>query len=151
VRLARGEMNLDEPERIGQDGYMSRQAASSNLPAGLAEFGAQRPERIALQLSIEVCGFDRCGRFFTERSETCDVSDGGCKFYLRTEVEREAVVALRVIELYHQRGNGAAPVLFQVTHIERGSSGWTLGALKLRAEDSWPMRSLHGHSGAAVG
>ena len=144
-------MNLDEPEGMGQDGYMSQQAASSNLPAGLAEFGAQRPERIALQLSIEVCGFDRCGRFFTERSETCDVSDGGCKFYLRTEVEREAVVALRVIERYHQRGNGAAPVLFQVAHMERGASGWTLGALKVRAEDSWPMGSLHGHSGAAVG
>jgi hypothetical protein len=144
-------MNLDEPEGMGQDGYMSRQAASSNLPAGLAEFGAQRPERIALQLSIEVCGFDRCGRFFTEHSETCDVSDGGCKFYLRTEVEREAVVALRVIERYHQRGNGAAPVLFQVAYMERGASGWTLGALKLRAEDSWPMGSLHGHGGAAVG
>ena len=122
---------------------MSRQAVSSDLSTALAEFGSQRPERFALQLSIEVCGFDRCGRFFTERSETCDISDGGCKFYLRTELDREAVVALRVIERYDQRGNGAAPVLFQVANMERGSNGWTLGALKLRAEDSWPMRRLH--------
>jgi hypothetical protein len=128
---------------------MSQQTVSSNLSTALAEFGSQRAERFALQVSIEVCGFDRCGRFFTERSETCDISDGGCKFYLRTEVDREAVVALRVIERYDQRGNGAAPVLFQVANMERGSNGWTLGALKLRAEDSWPMRSLHAQGGAA--
>jgi hypothetical protein len=142
-------MNLDERERFGQDGTMSRQAESSNVSTALAELSSQRAERFALQLSIEVCGLDRSGRFFTERSETCDVSDGGCKFYLRTEVDCEAVVALRVIERYDQRGNGATPVLFQVAHMERGSSGWTLGALKLRAEDSWPMRSLHGRGGAA--
>ncbi len=76
------------------------------------------------------------------------MSDGGCKFYLRTEVEREAVVALRVIERYDQRGRWRAPVLFQVAQIERESSGWTLGALKLRPEDSWPMRSVHAHGGA---
>ena len=121
---------------------MSRQDVLSNLSTALSEFGSQRPERTARQLSIEVCGFDRCGRFFTERSETCDVSYVGCKFYLRTEVEREAVVALRVIERSDRRGSVAAPVLFQVAHMERGSSGWTLGALKLQAEDSWPTRRL---------
>jgi hypothetical protein len=129
---------------------MSNQSISSKTATALAELGLQRAERFALQLSIEVCGFDRCGRFFTERSETCDLSDGGCKFYLRTEVDREAVVALRVIERFDRRGNGAAPVLFQVANMERGASGWTLGALKLRAEDSWPMRSLHGHGGAGA-
>jgi len=122
---------------------MSSQTLSSKTAAALEGLGLERAERFVSQLSIEVCGFDRCGRFFTERSETCDVSDGGCKFYLRTEVEREAVVALRVIERHDQRGNGAAPVLFQVSHMERGSSGWTLGALKLRTEDSWPIRRLH--------
>jgi len=129
---------------------MSNQAMSSKTSAALAELGLQRAERFALQLSIEVCGFDRCGRFFTERSETCDISDGGCKFYLRTEVDREAVVALRVIERYDQRGNGAAPVLFQVANMERGSNGWTLGALKLRAEDSWPMPGAQARGGAAA-
>ena len=126
---------------------MSRQTVSWNLSTALAEIGSQRPERIASQLSIEVCGFDRCGRFFTERSETCDVSDAGCKFFLRTEVEREAVVALRVIERFDRRGSVAAPVLFQVAHMERESSGWTLGAWKLRAEDSWPMSGVPGRGG----
>jgi hypothetical protein len=140
---------LDEREGVGQDGIMSRQTVPSNLSTALAEFCSQRAERIASQLSIEVCGFDRCGRFFTERSETCDVSDAGCKFYVRTEVEREAVVALRVIKRSDRRGSVAAPVLFQVAHMERGSSGWTLGAWKLRAEDSWPAPGVQARDGAA--
>jgi hypothetical protein len=128
---------------------MNKQTIQSQGFTALAESGLQRAERFASRLSIEVCGFDRCGRFFTERSETCDVSDGGCKFYLRAELDREAVVALRVIERFDRRRNGAAPVLFQVANIERGTNGWTLEALKLRAEDSWPMRSLHAWGKAA--
>jgi hypothetical protein len=127
-------------DRLRQDGTMNKQSAPSDGSARLAEPAARRPERIALQFAIEVCGFDRCGRYFTERSETCNVSAGGCRFYLRTEVEREAVVALRVIERFEHSGSNAAPVLFQVAHMERESSGWTLGALKLRAEEWWPMQ-----------
>jgi hypothetical protein len=130
-------------DRVEQDGIMTRQTSPSNGFAALADFSTQRPERIALQFAIEVCGFDRCGHFFTERSETCNVSTRGCKFYLRTEVEREAILALRVVERHDQRGNNAAPVLFQVVRIGREPSGWTLGALKLRAEDLWPIRALH--------
>ena len=132
-----GEVNgADRPR---QDGTMNQQTLPSNGSTTLAE-SAARPGRTALQFAIEVCGFDRYGRFFTERSETSNVSVGGCKFYLRTEVEREAVVALRVIERFARGGNNAAPVLFQVAHMERQPSGWSLGAWKLRAEDLWPMQ-----------
>jgi len=134
-------------DRVAQDGIMTRQTSPSNGFAALADFSTQRPERIALQFAIEVSGFDRCGHFFTERSETCNVSIRGCKFYLRTEVEREAIVALRVIERKGQRGNEAPPMLFQVVRIGREPSGWTLGALKLRAEDLWPMRAMHSFGG----
>ena len=109
---------------------MNNQGSSSNGSAALAEFATQRAERLALQFAIDVCGFDRCGHFFTERSETCNVSVRGCKFYLRTEVDREAIVALRVIERYDRRGNDTAPVLFQVARIERESNVWSLGAWK---------------------
>ncbi len=134
-------------DRVAQDGIMTRQTSPSNGFAALADFSTQRPERIALHFAIEVCGFDRCGHFFTERSETCNVSIRGCKFYLRTEVEREAIWALRVVERHDQHGNNAAPVLFQVVRIGREPSGWTLGALKLRAEDLWPMRAMHSFGG----
>jgi hypothetical protein len=120
---------------------MNKQTSPAKGSAAMAELPTQRPQRTALRLSIEVCGFDRCGRFFTERSETCDVSDAGCKFYLRTEVDREAVVALRVLERYDNRGSGAPPMLFQVARIEHEPTGWALGALKLHADDLWPMQA----------
>jgi hypothetical protein len=144
---AGGKANGTSADRLRQDGTMNKQTLPSNESRTQAEL-TLRPERIALQFAIEVCGFDRCGRFFTERSETSNVSVGGCKFYLRTEVEHEAVVALRVIERSEQRGNNAAPVLFQVAHMERQSSGWILGAWKLRAEDLWPMQ-IAPNAGAA--
>jgi hypothetical protein len=135
-----GEITRNSSNRLRQDGTMHKQPSPSDESATLIESAARRPQRIALQFAIEVCGFDRCGRYFTERSETCNVSAGGCKFHLRTEVEREAVVALRVIERFERGGSNAAPVLFQVAHMERESSGWSLGAMKLRADDFWPMQ-----------
>jgi hypothetical protein len=132
----------DQRNEINEDGIMITQTPQRNGLASLSTLTARRPERFALRFSIDVCGFDRCGHFFTERSETCDVSDGGCKFYLRTEVERDAVVALRVIDRSNRRGNDTSPVLFQVARIERESSGWALGALKLDAQDLWPMQAV---------
>jgi len=137
--------NPASPDRLRQDGILNQQTLPLNGSAKLGAFAARRPERVALQFAIEVCGFDRCGRFFTEHSKTCDVSGGGCKFYLRTEVDREAILALRVIERYDSRGSGSAPVLFQVAQIERESSGWTLGALKMHTEELWPTQSVRGH------
>jgi len=135
-----GETHQNGADRLPQDGIMNKQPSPSNGAATLAEPAARRPERIALQFAIEVCGFDRCGRFFTERSETYNVSDAGCRFYLRTEVERDAVVALRLIDRYEHPGNASSPILFQVAHIERDSTGWAVGALKLHAEDAWPAQ-----------
>jgi len=127
---------------------MNNRGSPSNGSATLVEVATQRPERIALRFPIEVCGFGRCGHFFTERSETCNVSIRGCKFYLRTEVECEAIVALRVIDRHDRRRKDPSPVLFQVVRIEREPSAWALGAWKLRAEDLWPMRTAHALGGA---
>lgn len=38
---------------------------------------------------VEVSGFDVRGRFFTERTETLDVSDSGCRFQLRAELKKK--------------------------------------------------------------
>ena len=121
---------------------MSKQTMTWIEHAPLSGLARQRPQRFALQFSIDVYGLDRWGRFFTERSETCNVSDAGCRFYLRTEVEREAVVAVRVINRNGHLGNASSPMLFQIAHIERDATGWTLGALKLRAEDAWPAQPV---------
>jgi hypothetical protein len=120
---------------------MAEQASGSIVLGAPAELAALRPVRAASQFPIEVCGLDRGGHFFIERTETCNASERGCKFYLRTEVEREAVVALRVIAGHDRRGRDLAPVLFQVVRMTREPDGWALGALKLRAEDFWPVQT----------
>ncbi len=100
--------------------------------------GPKRESRIALRFAIEVCGFDRFGKFFTERSETANVSRRGCKFTLRSEIAPESVVAIRVL-----RGKGpatpASPSLFQVARTEQFRDGWCAGAATLQPGDVWAV------------
>ena len=97
----------------------------------------RREKRLARAVRVEVCGFNRFGRFFTERTLTSDISDGGCQFCLRSDVEKNSVVALRVID--HNRGCeiDSRPVLFQVERMELQDRGWTLGVSKLQSEPIW--------------
>ena len=118
----------------------------ANLTAHFAESESQatehtreprREQRIASAFRVEVCGFNRYGRFFTERTLTSNISDGGCQLSLHAEVEKDSIVALRVIE----RRNGcelhSRPVLFQVERLVPQASGWTLGVSKLQPVPVW--------------
>src|ERR1700719_1187497 len=118
----------------------------ANLAARVAEYESQttehpreprREQRIASAFRIEVCGFNRYGRFFTERTLTSNISDGGCQLSLRVEVEKDSVVALRVIE--HRNGCelDSRPVLFQVERMVLQASGWTLGVSRLQPPLVW--------------
>lgn len=94
-------------------------------------------QRIACAFRIEVCGFNRQWRFFTERTLTSNISDGGCQLSLHAEVEKDSIVALRVIE----RRNGcelhSRPVLFQAERMVPQASGWTLGVSKQQPVPVW--------------
>ena len=57
---------------------------------------------------------------FHRRSETHNVSDGGCKFYLRIEIAQDTV--LPIVNGRNERGHDSAPVLVQVVRVERTSS-----------------------------
>jgi hypothetical protein len=100
--------------------------------------GTERENRIALRFTIEVCGFDRFGKFFSERSETANVSRHGCKFTIRTEIAPEAVVAIRVVRA-KSPGSPSAPSLFQVARTEPAHDGWRAGAAMLQADDLWAV------------
>jgi hypothetical protein len=93
--------------------------------------------RVDLKYPIEVSGFNRRGRYFTERSLTLDVSDGGCKFRLANEVEKGSVVAIRVITKRNGRETDTRPVLFHVNWFQALPNGWTLGVSKLQAGAAW--------------
>jgi hypothetical protein len=93
--------------------------------------------RINAKYPIEVCGFSRHGRYFTERTFTMDVSDGGCKLRLRNEIEKGSVVAIRVITRRHGQESDTRPVLFHVNWFQAMSTNWTLGVSKLQAGAPW--------------
>jgi hypothetical protein len=110
--------------------------AESELPAKSTR-QPRREQRIASAFRIEVCGFNRYGRFFTERTLTSNISDGGCQLSLRVEVEKNSVVALRVIEHLNGCELNSRPVLFRVERMVPQASGWTLGVSKLQPVPVW--------------
>lgn len=102
-----------------------------------ASHDRRKERRIPLAFPIEVSGFDANGKFFTERSVTMDISENGCKFQLKSRIERSSVVALKVL---HRDDSGSLPerpLLFRVARVIRENDGWTLGAVKLQPESIW--------------
>ena len=97
----------------------------------------KRESRRALSHTIEVCGFDRNGRFFSERTLTTNISDSGCQFELHTEVERQSALAIRVIHRRHGQEIDSRPVLFEVARMEPQPGGWTMGASLLQPIGPW--------------
>lgn len=97
----------------------------------------RREVRADLKFPVEVCGFDRGGRFFSEKTATSDVSDGGCKMHLRTEVDKGSVLAVRVITRRFGLEVDARPMLFQVNWIRAAANGWDVGVAKLQPGKLW--------------
>lgn len=102
-----------------------------------AGFERRREVRADLKFPIEVCGFNRSSRFFSEKTATTDVSDGGCKLHLRTEVDKGSVLAIRVITRKFGLQVDVRPMLFQVNWICAAANGWDVGAAKLQPGKIW--------------
>jgi hypothetical protein len=115
-----------------------RDVAYGRSSGGSGGSTGTRESRIALRFTIEICGFDRFGKFFSERSETTNVSRHGCKFRVHTELVPETVVAIRVIRA-RQPGMPSAPSLFQVARTEPHREGWSAGAAILQQSDVWSV------------
>jgi len=112
-------------------------------PPFQAQFHEKRREpRALLTLQIEVSGFNRAGRFFTELTTTHDISDHGCGFGLHTEVNKDSVVGIRVMRQPISESCDARRVLFQVAHVEHKAEGWSLGAAKLDQDRQWSVECL---------
>jgi hypothetical protein len=113
-----------------------------SIEGGAPEFGGdggnRRENRMGLQFSIEVSGFDRFGKYFRERSETTNVSKNGCKFRVHQEINPDSVVAIRVVPSRDPKDE-SAPILFQVSRTEATRDGWSAGAAKLLDGDPWSV------------
>lgn len=98
----------------------------------------RRERRIPLTFPVEVNGFDRQGRYFSERTATTDVSEWGCRLQLAADVEPGTVVALRIVSRAPESGIRRA-LLFQIVWVEWGEGFNTVGAAKLQSENIWNM------------
>ncbi len=97
----------------------------------------RRGKRVALTYSIEVAGFDRSGRLFTECTSTWDVSEDGCSFRLKTPLQRGDVVAIKLVTRKRTDPAGNRSLLFQISWIVQERDGWKAGAMKLQPESIW--------------
>lgn len=102
-----------------------------------ANHDRRKERRIPLVFPIEVSGFDANGKFFTERSVTMDISENGCRFQLKSQIERSSVVALKVLHRNRSDSSPERPLLFSVARAIQEGNGWTLGAVKLQPENIW--------------
>jgi hypothetical protein len=75
-----------------------------------------------------------------EKTSTLGISDGGCRFRLRNEVEKGSVVAIRLINRRHGREADTCPILFNVFNVnwfQAQPNAWTMGVSKLQAGAAW--------------
>ena len=99
----------------------------------------RREPRFSHTLSIEVSGFDCAGRFFTERTCTIDASMCGCRFTLRTSVERGSVLAIRLVDPQTKADGERRTVLFQVAHTQQSDRVWIVGVWRMQSSRLWTL------------
>jgi len=94
-------------------------------------------KRVPLTFPIEISGFDRTARLFSERTKTIDISEAGCRFRLKKELAPGDVVALKLLSRRDDHDPPSKPLLFRVIWVRQGPDGWTVGALNLQQEKIW--------------
>jgi RNA:NAD 2'-phosphotransferase (TPT1/KptA family) len=127
------------PERFGLGESEMRKQHQEGLQQAksIATHDRRREERVDMELLIEVCGFDSFLRFFTERTETRNVSGWGCQFPLHIEVSEEAVLAIRVIRQHGEGELASKSALFRVVRVSRGAKGILVHAQKMQPYKIW--------------
>jgi hypothetical protein len=102
---------------------------------GPAITGERRFEkRMPIEMIIEVSGFDSSLRYFSERTETCDVSESGCQFRLHISLAQETVVGVRAA-CHCRVDSGAKADLYRIVRITEESHGILIGAQALQAAE----------------
>jgi hypothetical protein len=74
--------------------------------------------RFTLTFPIEVSGFERCGKYFIERTSCSDVGELSCAFVLCADVACDGVVAIRCFHWQNSSVLESKPVLFQIVRLE---------------------------------
>ena len=104
-----------------------------------AQKDRRKGKRVPLAFPIEVSGFDSTGRLFAECTATSNISESGCRFQVKTQLERGDVVAIKLLSRRNDLAPASKPLLFQIVLVAREAEGWTAGALQLESENLWHM------------
>jgi hypothetical protein len=91
----------------------------------------RREERFRLAIEIEVSGIDENGQMFRYNTVTNDVSEWGCAFLAPIQMQKDDLIALRVVSV------NESPTPFQVTNVVKQGDGWRIGTWKLGDADVW--------------
>jgi hypothetical protein len=102
----------------------------------------RRESRVALLIEIEVNGIDRAGCPFRVITNTSEVSDWGCSFYLPFEMNADSVVSLNVVGSQPYCLPKTEPVIFQIMNCRRNGDNWLLGASKAQPERLWNLDAV---------
>jgi hypothetical protein len=100
--------------------------------------------RLARAQQVQVRGFDATGRYFSERTQTVDVSDSGCRMMLRIAVSIGSI--LRVTVLSGAAGASSAAAQFEVVWTRQQGTACELGARLVKGSSPWGTPLDHQHT-----
>jgi hypothetical protein len=117
-----------------------------------AEISDAKERGMAIEMPIEVSGFDRNGKFFTLRAVTDEATRTGCRFRLPIEIDHTSILAIRAMARGTGLRDSATPVLFHVSGLEKDGNRWVLSAAAVQPEPSGGtgLRSAHGGAHSSV-
>jgi hypothetical protein len=102
----------------------------------VASVDRRRSRREKRAQEVQVRGFDATGRYFSERTTTKDISEGGCRVTLRTAVTIGTIVRVTILAPAGGSGNGAA-AQFEVVWTRQQGSACEIGARLVKGSSPW--------------
>ena len=94
----------------------------------------RREERLSVSIPVEITGIDRAGHLFTERTLVEDVTEIGCRFDTRTQLQCGDIIAVKPLEPGKKSMTHVQAHLFEVAWAAHHRKICTIGARKLHGE-----------------
>jgi hypothetical protein len=103
----------------------------------VASVDRRRSRREQRAQEVQVRGFDATGRYFSERTTTKDISEGGCRVTLRTAVTIGTILRVTILaSAAGGNGNGAA-AQFEVVWTRQQGDSCEVGTRLVKGSSPW--------------
>jgi hypothetical protein len=94
----------------------------------------RREDRLPVSIPVEITGIDCVGHLFTERTSVENVTEIGCRFNTRTQMQCGEIVAVKPLEPGKKSMTHEQLQLFEIVWAAHHRAGCTVGARKLQGE-----------------